>query len=332
MKYIYYIFLFANLVNQNCAFTLSKHPTHKLNTVGRIYVSSYNDDHLIVNVDTMIEAEQESAQEVAQESAQESAQEASIIEQDLELSEDKTKSSCVLFYTGKLNNGLPSDIYNTFLNKLADTKKIYIASSSADKNLALVNKITNTDKLSIISHSTSANDAIELMKQIENTQENAGDNIENLILIDPIDHYYFKDNFDFNQYNVFKYLDSMEDMEEKISTFIEADKVNLVFSTIFKPGKNKKKVNKKTLILKSSISNRWKIFPPIPPINKYSLNLNQLKNKKIKSIENYGHFDILDSTWSNMIHNTFSRGSPSRDSSNLENYHDILIEHINEFQ
>ena len=263
-------------------------------------VSSYNEDNDIVNVDTIIKIPQESS---------------------------------VLFYTGKLNNGLPSNIYNTFLNKLSETQKIYIASSSAEKNLALVNKITETEKLSIVSHSTSGSDAIELMKQIENTedteQENLSDKIENLVLIDPIDHYYFKDNFNLNQYNVFKYLDSMEEMEDKISTFIEADKVSLVFQSIFKPDKNKKKVNKKTLIIKTSISNRWKIFPPIPPINKYSLNLNQLKNKQITLIQNYGHFDILDATWSNMIHNTFSRGASSRDISNLENYHDILIENIN---
>ena len=184
----------------------------------------------------------------------------------------------------------------------------------------------------MISHSTSASDALELVKHMENAGEETEDNIENLILIDPIDHYYFKNDFNMNQYNVFKYLDKMEDMEEQISTFIEADKLNLVLKSIFKPGNHKnKKINKKTLVLKSSISNRWKIFPPIPPINKYSLNLNQLKNKKVKTVENFGHFDILDPTWSNMVHNTFSRGASSREVSNLENYYDILVEHIDEF-
>ena len=335
MKYINYIFLFTNLINKNSAFILTKHTNHKINTVGRIDVSSYNEDNLIVNVDTIIE---ENPKETSVQ------QELDLSEADNQSSEPSSEPSSVLFYTGKLKNGLPSDIYNTFLNKLAETKKIYIASSSAEKNLVLVSKITETEKLSIVSHSTSASDAIELMKQIEsindnqddnqddNTQENVGGKIEKLVLIDPIDHYYFKENFNLNQYNVFKYLDSMEDMEDKISSFIEADKVSLVFKSIFKPGKNKKKVNKKTHIIKTSISNRWKIFPPIPPINKYSLNLNQLKNKQITLIQNYGHFDILDTTWSNMIHNTFSRGAVSRDSSNLEKYHDILIENINKKQ
>ncbi len=327
MKYIYCLFLFTNLFNENCAFTLTKRTNQKINTITRIDVSSYNEDNDIVNVDTIIKIPNETF--VEQEPLTEPLTE--------QFSEPSLEPSSVLFYPGKLNKMLPSNIYNTFLSKLAETKKIYIASSSTEKNLAIVNKITEGEKLSIVSHSTSASDAIELMKQIENTedttedsqQENLSDKIENFVLIDPIDHYYFRDNFNLDQYNVFKYLDSMEEMEDKISSFIEADKVSLVFKSIFKPDKNKKKVNKKTLIIKTSISNRWKIFPPIPPINKYSLNLNQLKNKQITLIQNYGHFDILDSTWSNMIHNTFSRGANSRDISNLENYHNILIENIN---
>ena len=151
-----------------------------------------------------------------------------------------------MFYTGKLKTALPSDIYNSFLNKLSNKRKIYIASSDLDKNIALVNEITSGEKVTVISHSTSASDALELVKHMENAGEETEDNIENLILIDPIDHYYFKNDFNMNQYNVFKYLDKMEDMEEQISTFIEADKLNLVLKSIFKPGNHKnKKINKK---------------------------------------------------------------------------------------
>jgi len=328
MKYSYCLFLLLNLVNHNDAFTLSKPHTNSHYLRRNVDVSSYNEmdsDELdsdditnnVINVDTYTD--------------ETAIEDVSSKEEVIDIIKTPIVPPSVLFYTGKLKNALPSDIYNSFLNKLADNRKIYIASSNLEKNLALINKITKKEKVSVISHSTSADDAIDLIKHIE-TEEKEEDNIENIILIDPIDHYYFKDNMSLNQYNVFKYLDEMDDVEDKISSFIEADKVNLVFKSIFKPGNNKnKKINKKALIIKSSISNRWKIFPPIPPINKYSLNLNKLKNKKIKTIENYGHFDILDPTWSNMVHNTFSRGSPSRDSSHLENYYDILIEHINDF-
>jgi len=320
MKYNYFIITLLNLVNYNGAFTLSKTSPRPSFMTRSLDVSSYNE---IDDDDTNVKADVISIDTLTEETSNDEI---------IDIEEPPIVPPSVLFYTGKLKNALPSDIYNSFLNRLSDKRKIYIASSDLEKNIALVNEISSGEKLTVISHSTSASDALELVKHMENAGDETEDNIKNIILIDPIDHYYFKDNFNLNQYNVFKYLDKMEDMEDQISTFIEADKLNLVFKSIFKPGNHKnKKINKKTLILKSSISNRWKIFPPIPPINKYSLNLNQLKNKKVKTVENFGHFDILDPTWSNMVHNTFSRGSPSREVSHLENYYDILIEHIDEF-
>ena len=326
MKYNYTIFLLLNLVNKTNAFTLySSHRQSSSLLRGAPDVSSYNEIYFededsksisvdaLSNTDKIIDVEEEPQRETKQ-------------------STDTSSPRNVLFYTGKLRTALPSDIYNNFLNKLSETKKVYIASSDLEKNLALVNNIAKTETLSVISHSTSASDAIDLIKYLEKNAEDVSTNIAHLVLIDPIDHYYFKNNINLQQYNVFKYLEKMDDMEEQISSFIEADKLNLVFKAIFKPGDNRnKKLNKKTLILKSSISSRWKIFPPIPPINKYSLNLNQLKNKKLKTIENYGHFDILDPTWSNIVHNTFSKGAASRENSNLENYHELLIEQINNF-
>lgn len=312
--------MLLNLVNHNGAFTINKTPIQLSLMTRSLDVSSYNE---IDDDDANVKADVISVDRVTQETTN---------DEFIDVAEPPIAPPSILFYTGKLKTALPSDIYNSFLNKLSNKRKIYIASSDLDKNIALVNEITSGEKVTVISHSTSASDALELVKHMENAGEETEDNIENLILIDPIDHYYFKNDFNMNQYNVFKYLDKMEDMEEQISTFIEADKLNLVFKSIFKPGNHKnKKINKKTLVLKSSISNRWKIFPPIPPINKYSLNLNQLKNKKVKTVENFGHFDILDPTWSNMVHNTFSRGASSREVSNLENYYDILVEHIDEF-
>ncbi|MAU36988.1 MAG: hypothetical protein CMD14_06415 [Flavobacteriales bacterium] len=337
MKYNYSIFLLLNLVNQATAFT-SYTPRRLSSTLlrGAPDVSSYNEMDIddegptLISVDAL--SETDNIIDVEEQSQREASQSIDTDTESTDADINMPTPSNVLFYTGKLRTALPSDIYNTFLNKLSESKKVYIASSDLEKNLALVNNIAKTDTLSVISHSTSASDAIDLIKYLERDAEDVSANIANLVLIDPIDHYYFKNNINLEQYNVFKYLEKMDDMEEQISSFIEADKLNLVFKAIFKPGQNRRnKLNKKTLILKSSISNRWKIFPPIPPINKYSLNLNQLKNKKVKTIENYGHFDILDPTWSNMVHNTFSKGAPSRESSNLENYHELLIEQINNF-
>ena len=154
-----------------------------------------------------------------------------------------------------------------------------------------------------------------------------------MILIDPIDYLFFKNDFDFNEFNVFKFLEQTQDLEENISSFIEADKFELIMNNIFKSDSNNKKnkINNKVLVLNSKISNRWKIFPPIPPISKYAIDLKKLKKKEIRTIDDYGHFDILDTTWANAAHNSFSKGSSLRDSDNIENYHQILVENIDSF-
>ena len=60
--------------------------------------------------------------------------------------------------------------------------------------LKLVSDITMNDNLCIVAHSTSANDAIELCQNSKS--------ISSLILIDPIDYLFFKNDFDFNEFNV----------------------------------------------------------------------------------------------------------------------------------
>ena len=47
--------------------------------------------------------------------------------------------------------------------------------------------------------------------------------------------------------------------------------------------------------------------------------LTEVKKKRTKSATEYGHFDILDTQWSDMIHNSISKGSNFRDT--LTNYH-----------
>lgn len=230
----------------------------------------------------------------------------------------------VLFFPGKINRMLPRELYNSFLNKLSENRNTYIATPSLENNIKIVSNITTNENLCIVAHSTSANDAIELCKNSEN--------IASLVLIDPIDYIFFKNDFNSDQFNVFKFLEQSQDLEESISSFIEADKFELFMNSVFKPNGNKKnKLKNKVLVLNSKISNRWKIFPPIPPISKYSINLRNIKKKELHVIDNYGHFDILDATWANLVHNSFSKGSPLRDNDNIETYHETLVHHIDKF-
>ncbi len=230
----------------------------------------------------------------------------------------------VLFFPGKLNRMLPRELYNSFLNKLSENRNIYVATPSFENNMKLVSNITTNENLCVVSHSTSANDAIEICQNSEN--------IASLVLIDPIDYLFFKNDFDSQQFNIFKFLEQTQDLEENISSFIEADKLELFMNSVFKPNSNKKtKLNSKVLVLNSKISNRWKIFPPIPPISRYAINLRKIKKKEVRVIDDFGHFDILDTTWANAVHNTFSKGSALRDNDNIESYHETLVEHIDTF-
>ena len=43
-----------------------------------------------------------------------------------------------------------------------------------------------------------------------------------------------------------------------------------------------------------------------------------LDNKESKELDKYGHFDILDTPWANLIHNTISKGSSSRENDNIK--------------
>ena len=49
------------------------------------------------------------------------------------------------------------------------------------------------------------------------------------------------------------------------------------------------------------------------------------------SAEDYGHSDILDSLWSDLMHATISKGNENRDQQNLDNYHLWLAGEINNF-
>ena len=233
----------------------------------------------------------------------------------------------VLFYPAKLNKFVPYELYNDFLSKLGKDKNVYIAQDNHDDNELLVNGINTSSDVCIISHSSSANDAVEFCKKSY---------INKLILIDPIDDNNFNsNNFLKNNYKV-KSL-NLDDVEEKIHNFLETDKFEILRNMIFKNNNNNlvddnddERINK-VLILNTKMSKRWKLIPPIPPMNKYSLNTDNLDNKELKELDKYGHFDILDTPWANLIHNTVSKGASSRENDNIKSYHDSLVEIINIF-
>ena len=72
----------------------------------------------------------------------------------------------------------------------------------------------------------------------------------------------------------------------------------------------------------------------LPFIPLFALNLNKLQkiNKKVNIekllADDYGHSDVLDTLWSDLMHSTLSEGSEKRDQETLDSYHDWLAEQI----
>lgn len=95
--------------------------------------------------------------------------------------------------------------------------------------------------------------------------------------------------------------------------------------------------NKNILQINADKSYNWKFtpFPKVPFIPAFKLDLsNQQVNNITKiSIKNYGHCDILDTAFSNFMHNTIAEGNDDRQS--LDDYKNFLVyiidSYINDF-
>lgn len=231
----------------------------------------------------------------------------------------------VLFYPGKLNRMIPHEFYSDFLARLRKHRHVYVANDSSVDDDSFIKDIAKNNGVCVVSHSTSANDAIALCKSIDEGF------VQNVVLIDPIDYLFFKNDFNPGMFGILDMFEGAEDFEEKISEFIESNKFELLLKTVFgKKDVGMRKIKSKVLVLNSRLSKRWKVLPPIPPISKYSVDLKQLRNKDVRVVDDYGHFDILDARWATMMHNTISKGAASRETDNIDAYHSILVDMINE--
>jgi hypothetical protein len=216
-----------------------------------------------------------------------------------------SKKKSVVFFPVQLsyNDQLPVDIYGEFKKSLQSNGfHVFQSSGNTNEDCNLINDMKladELDKVTLVSHSTGINNLLKVCDKVQSV-----------------------DNVVFN-----------ENLEDYINDFIESDKFTLLKDAIFK--KNDKKFLtfdniEKLLYISSKKSSRWKILPPIPPIKRLFLDYNEIKssNKTLITIPEYGHFDILDTQWSDMIHNSISKGSNFRDT--LTNYHDEISNYIRE--
>jgi len=224
----------------------------------------------------------------------------------------------VMFFPVQIsyNDLLPVDLYSNFQKSLLNQDIDVIKSSgNIEEDLTkLESLIAKNESITLLSHSTGVNNLFKICNQIET--------INNIVLVDPILLKNTEERFVFN-----------ENFEDYISDFIESDKFTLLKDMVFKKkgntGLDLKNVDN-ILYISSKKSSRWKILPPVPPIKRIFMDYNLIKNKnkKMITIPEYGHFDILDSQWADAIHGSLSKGTNNRDQ--VEKYHEEIARYINE--
>lgn len=186
---------------------------------------------------------------------------------------------------------IPCEIYSSFLTKLSE------------KNLTInvVNK--ELKKSHILLQSITHNKPTTVIAHSSGAIEaldacNYLDNIKKVILLDPVDSRFF-----FNNGEHEKIIEPRYPVHD-------------------------------ILFLNARKSYKWKWLPPkVPFIPFFGLHSNQVKfdNKQCIIAKEFGHSDILDYPWGNIMHQTFSEGLNNRDESKIDDYHEWLSTVISEY-
>ena len=257
----------------------------------------------------------------------------------------------VLFYPGKLNKQLPGELYSTFLSYVNKKDINVFISQDKENNCKVISNDLKDFKNCIVAHSFSANDAIELFSECED--------IYKLVLIDPLDDQIIKINmptikmptveipgFEMPKFEIQKMWDEFENsvdidkLNKKMNDFYKIEEIienkeldDTVIEIEPEIDQNMITKEKKVLIIRTSESNKWRFFPSVPPIGIFNLKSEKIdfENKNEITINNFGHFDILDETWADVANKFFSKGANNREADNLDNFRDSLSNSINTF-
>ena len=200
-----------------------------------------------------------------------------------------------IFLPALTGNSATAGLYDSFLNIM--TKKsfdVYVPDSDLQP---ILDDINNTEcDITLIAHSSSALTAISMSNMV--------DSIKTLVLIDPLD---------------------VNNKANKKGRTVDYDVDDI--NSLSKQKKEDKKVEvtnlDKLLVVNTKKSNDWSVMPFIFPVGMLALKperllLDENVVQEVIKADDFGHFDILDDKWSNMIHSTLSRGCDDREPEQLE--------------
>lgn len=215
---------------------------------------------------------------------------------------NKENMNALIFYTGA-NSLIPADIYSNFISSLNDYNfSVSVVTNDNDVTKEFLHNIKDDYKELIpLSHSSGY---VNIINSV-----NKQKNINRSIFLDPVDNnflvnnnYPFFNNNENNNYNL-NYIENI-------------------------------------LILRAEKSYKGSIFPKleIPFIPAFALNSEKLEQFNpdliinIISAEKYGHTDVLDSLWADLMHgSSISKGNENRDQSTMDEYVDWLAQQIHHF-
>ena len=212
-----------------------------------------------------------------------------------------------IFLPALTGNSATSGLYENFLDIM--TKKSFDVYVPDNDLQPILDDINNTEcDITLIAHSSSAMSAISMTNTIES--------VKTLVLIDPLDV-------------------NNKDTRPPRSVDYNVSDIN----GVSKPVKDNKEIQvdnlDKLLVINTKKSNDWSVVPFIFPVGMLALKPNRLVldenvTQEVVKADDFGHFDILDDRWSNMIHNTLSRGCDDRDPAQLELFRAWVSNKIND--
>lgn len=215
---------------------------------------------------------------------------------------DKKNTHSLLFFTGG-NALITSEVYTDFLSTLANENfSVYVAPSNLDSVDDVIDTLSD-EYLDVtnIGHSSGAVNVVQ--------SANKNKLIKRSILLDPVDSDKLFKSFNFQP--------------------------NLPF---FAKNNNKLgfKYLKDLLVINAKKSYEWKLMPlTIPFVPAFKMEVDEVTKDDVNvdfvEAENFGHSDILNPFWGEIMHNTISKGSDDRNEEVIDKYHFWLAKTIKNF-
>lgn len=202
-------------------------------------------------------------------------------------------TTCILFYTGA-NSLIPGEIYTDFINKLVNKNfSVHVSPNNQEISEDFLYKLCDEyNEVVPLTHSSGCINAIK------NCNKNR--NIKKAIFMDPVDNRELVGRIEV-PFNMLSFFDNKKEKVDKL------------------------KYMNNILFLNARKSYEWRFNPfTIPFIPGFKLKEEDIINDDciITKIEanDYGHSDILDNLWSDLMHGTISKGYETRDEEKLTEY------------